>query len=128
MPDSLQQAAKLAKKEKVTRKGRRGYSDELKALIRAAAADNSKAEIERKTGITFPTLQRIIGSSGKPRAGRKAGAAAKSSGGRGARTQGSVPLLEITVKLPSGASLNYSDVSSLRADASALAEAAQGLA
>ena len=126
MADSLQQASRLAKREKTTRKGRRGYSDELKTLIKAAAEEHSKAEIERKTGITFPTLQRIIGKTRKPRKTKAGRPAAKPKNGR--RARGSAVVVEIKVKLPSGALLNYSDLSSLRADASALAEAAKAIA
>ena len=125
MADSLQNAAKLAKKEKSTRAGRRGYSEELKAEIRAAAQDHSKAEIERKTGITFPTLQRIIGKTRKSSGTKKAGAAAKSTKGRRTSARSGASLVEIKVKLPSGATLTYSDASGLRDDASALAQAAQ---
>ena len=112
----LDRAAELSAKEQQTRKGRQPYSDELKASIRAAAKHHSKAEIGKRTGLSYPTLQKIIGRT-RGRAKKKV-AAPK-------RKPEKVLTVTIQVRLPSGVVLDYDDVGTLRKDAGTLEAAAR---
>ncbi len=113
----------LAQRERKTRKGRQSYSSELQDAIRAASAGHSKSEISKSTGISFPTLQRIVGPS-RPKPGRKGKASKKP---RATATTGAVSI-SITVSLPSGAVLRYDDPELVRKDARLLSDAAKRLA
>lgn len=111
----LERAVELATQERKTRKGRQQYSLELKDAIRAASEVHTKAEIGKRTGLSYPTLQKIIGSTSRSKR-RKARQHAKPS-------VGSVTVA-IQVTLPSGRVLQYQDVETLRADAAVLKAAA----
>ncbi len=110
---ALATAIELAKKDR-SKKGRTRYSPELKKAIRDAAKSHSKSKIAKDTSISYPTVLKIIGTNrsapAKNRRARRAPAGAAS--------------LAITVTLPSGKSLEYSDLSLLKADAKALSQAA----
>ena len=124
MTEVLDTLKKMAAAERKTRRGRRGYSDDLRKAIRSAAKSHTKTEIGKATKISYPTLIRIVGLSAKrkkvttkgrsPR--RKAAAAAKSA-----------VTIHVSVSLPSGTNLTYSDLSSLRADAKVIGEAAKAV-
>ena len=128
MDSALKTAVDLAKKERSKRKGRQSYSDELKDAIRAASQSHTKSEIGKQTGISFPTLQKIIGKTrksgktggGKRRASRKSAPSRKRAGASTDAIK-----VQVSVRLPSGAELTYSDLKSLRDDAATLAQAAK---
>lgn len=125
MDPALKTAVELAKKERSQRKGRQSYSDDLKNALREAAKSHTKSELGKQTGISFPTLQKIIGKT------RKAGKTSKSSGrprksrASSAALAGDAIKIQVSVNLPSGAELTYSDLKSLRDDAATLSQAAK---
>ena len=110
---SLETAVRLAKKDR-SAKGRTRYSDELKSAIRDAAKSNSKSKIAKETKISYPTVLKIVGTRKRARKSARPAAAAKN----GALS------MAITVKLPSKATLQYTDIAQLKADAKALSKAA----
>lgn len=122
MTTSLDKAVAQAKKETKKGRGRRRYSDELKDLIRAAAKDNSKLALSKGTGISYKTILNITGTKKRPKTQRKPGTRRVGRPKRSAAVS-----VAITVDLPSGATLTYSDLALLRADAQALNGAAKSL-
>ena len=95
---SLETAVRLAKKDR-SAKGRTRYSDELKSAIRDAAKSNSKSKIAKETKISYPTVLKIVGT--RKRARKSARPAAAKNGALS---------MAITVKLPSKATLQYTDI------------------
>ena len=125
MDNALKTAVELAKKERSQRKGRQSYSDDLKNALREAAKSHTKSELGKQTGISFPTLQKIIGKTRKPgKAAKRASRPAKTRTRAASSANGAVTI-KVSVSLPSGTELTYSDLKSLRDDAATLAQAAK---
>lgn len=119
--DVLAQAAALAKKERGKR-GRSGYSSKLQDAIRAAAGSHSKAAIKKATGISYPTITKIVGRTTKAARGSRTRAASVASVAR----NGNVTV-RVSINLPSGVELSYSSLEGLRKDARTLQEAVDAL-
>ena len=122
MTASLSHAVALAKKEIKEGGSRRRYSDQLKDAIRAAAKENSKLALSKGTGISYKTILNITGTKKRAKTRRKPGARRVGRPKRSAAVS-----VAITVDLPSGATLTYSDLTLLRADAQALNGAVKSL-
>ncbi len=105
---ALKSAVALAKKERKT-KGRVRYSNELKAALKIAAKATSKSQLAKATGISYPTILRIVGTKKRRNAAPKTGTPTS---------------LEINVTLPSNTTLRYSSLQELKSDAVALKNAA----
>ena len=119
---NLDRATELAKNERKHRRGRTPYSEELKDAIRGAASEHSRSEISKRTGISYPTIIKILGSKRRRRVAKPR----SRSVGKQAPRSSAVSVL-IKVSLPSGNELSYSEVQALRADARTLASAASSI-
>ena len=103
----LERAKTLSERDR--KKKRRGYSQGTKEALQEAVKEHSKAAVAKATGVSYATLHRIVGR-------------------RDTRTGPSIAIgMEITITLPSRATLRYANLSELRADAKVLSRALSSL-